>query len=279
MMYSKLIQKLANSMFVLSGVFTVAILLVIISFILINGLEVLDFEFIFAMPLDSGKNGGIFPMILSTIYLLIVTAIVAIPIGVGSAVYVSEYSSNNMFANAIRFISQVLSSIPSIIFGLFGLAFLVFFLKLGWSILTGGIVLALMAIPTIFQVSEVSIKSIPQFYRESCYALGASKWQCISSVLLPIALPGIFTGIILAITRAISEAAAVMYVVGSSIDVPMSVLDSGRPLPLHLFILVSEGISMNNAFGTAAVLVIFVIIITVFSNYAINNYQKNVLGC
>ena len=150
---------------------------------------------------------------------------------------------------------------------------------MGWSILSGGIVLALMAIPTIFQVSEVTLQAIPDSYREGCYAMGASKWQCITSVLMPIAVPGIFTGIILAITRAISEAAAVMYVVGSSLDIPVSILDTGRPLPLHLYILASEGISMDNAYGTAAVLVIIVLLITLLSNSLVDNYQKKLMGC
>lgn len=278
-MNPKSIQRISNHLFVLSGVLTILILILIVGFILINGVHIIDFEFLFGFPEDSGRGGGIFPMILSTIYLMILAAIISIPIGVGSAVYVVEYCSNDKFILIVRFISQVLSSIPSIVFGLFGLAFLVFFLKMGWSILTGGLVLALMCVPTIFQVSEVSLNSVPESYREGCYGLGATKWQCIASVVLPLAIPGIMTGIMLAITRAISEAAAVMYVVGSSLDVPTSIFDAGRPLPLHLYILASEGISMSNAYGTASVLVIIVMVITFLSNYAVNHYQRRILGC
>lgn len=278
-MNSKLIDRLSNSIFVFSGFLTLSVLILVVGFILINGLSAVDFEFLLSNPIDSGESGGIFPMILSTIYLLLITASISIPIGVASSVYISEYATNKNLINAIGFISQVLSAVPSIVFGLFGLAFLVFFLKLGWSIFTGGIVLALMAIPTIFQVSAVTLQSIPDSYRECCYAMGASKWQCIVSVLLPIAIPGIFTGVILAITRAVSEAAAVMYVVGSSLDVPISIFDTGRPLPLHLYILASEGISMDNAYGTATVLIVIVLIITLFSNVVVNNYQKKLMGC
>lgn len=278
-MNSKLIDRLSNSIFVFSGFLTLSVLILVVGFILINGLSAVDFEFLLSNPIDSGESGGIFPMILSTIYLLLITASISIPIGVASSVYISEYATNKNLINAIGFISQVLSAVPSIVFGLFGLAFLVFFLKLGWSIFTGGIVLALMAIPTIFQVSAVTLQSIPDSYRECCYAMGASKWQCIVSVLLPIAIPGIFTGVILAITRAVSEAAAVMYVVGSSRDVPISIFDTGRPLPLHLYILASEGISMDNAYGTATVLIVIVLIITLFSNVVVNNYQKKLMGC
>ena len=272
-------DKIANSMFLISGIFTLTVLIVVVGFILINGFPVLDFEFLLSKPMDSGKSGGILPMILSTFYLIAIATAIAVPIGVGSSIYISEYASNENLIRTIRFVSQVLSAVPSIVYGLFGLAFLVFFLKIGWSILSGGIVLALMAIPTIFQVSEVTLQSISDSYREGCYAMGASKWQCITSVLLPISVPGIFTGIILAITRAISEAAAVMYVVGSSLDIPVSIFDTGRPLPLHLYILASEGISMDNAYGTAAVLVIIVLLITLFSNGVVNNYQKKLMGC
>ena len=216
-------------------------------------------------------------MILSSLYLIVIVCLIAIPLGVGSSIYMSEYASNKNLIKTIRFISQVLSSIPSIVFGLFGLAFLVLFLKMGWSILSGGIVLALMAIPTIFQVSEVSLQAVPDSYRQGCYAMGATKWQCIVSVLLPVAI--IFTGIILAVTRAISEAAAVMYVVGSSLDVPISIFDTGRPLPLHLYILASEGISLDNAYGTASILVIIVLSLTLISNMLVNNYQKKLMGC
>ncbi|MDO5859950.1 phosphate ABC transporter permease PstA [Methanobrevibacter sp.] len=278
-MNSKTVQKFTSSIFILSGAFTLLILLVLVGFILINGFHVVNLEFLFSKPLDSGRQGGIFPMILSTVYLIVITTLISVPIGVGSAIYISEYASNKSLINVIRFSSQVLSSVPSIVFGLFGLAFLVIFLKMGWSILSGGVVLALMAIPTIFQVSEVSLQSVPSVYREGCYAMGATKWQCIISVLLPTAIPGICTGIILAITRAISEAAAVMYVVGSSLDVPISIFDTGRPLPLHLYILASEGISMDNAYGTATILIVMVLLITLISNIVIDNYQKKLMGC
>ena len=278
-MKSNLMQKLTKSIFASAALFTLVVLVIIVGFIIGNGVHVIDLNFLFGLPEDSGTAGGIFPMILSTFYIILITGAIAIPIGVGSAIYISQYASNEKIVNAVRFISQILSAIPSIVFGLFGLAFLVFFLKMGWSIFTAGIVLGLMVIPTIFQVSEVAFTTIPEIYREGCYAMGASKWQCITTVLLPIAIPGILTGIILAITRAISEAAAVMYVVGSSLDVPLSIFDTGRPLPLHLYVLASEGISMSNAYGTATVLIIIVLAITLTSNIVVNHYQKKIMGC
>ena len=277
-MSNKTTQKITNSIFILSGVITLLILIIVVGFILIKGFNVIDIEFLFSNPEDSGRDGGIFPMIISSILLIIIASAISIPIGVGSAIYISQYPSNKRLISLIRFISQVLSSIPSIVFGLFGLSFLIFYLKWDWSIFSGGVVLALMSIPTIYQTSELSLQNVPEIYKEGCYAMGVGKWDCIKSIILPIALPGIFTGIMLAIMRAISEAAAVMYVVGSSLDIPISIFDTGRPLPLHLYVLATEGISMSNAFGTAAVLVIIVLVITVISNFLIDYYQTKKLG-
>lgn len=277
-MNQKLVQSISKSIFVFSGIITLLVLILVIGYILMNSVHVVDFEFLLAHPKDSGRAGGILPMILSSLYLIIISTLIAIPIGVGSAVYITHYCKNQNLINFINLVSQILASIPSIVFGLFGLSFLVFYLNMGWSIFSAGIVLALMSIPTIFQVAVVSLQNVSVSYKEACFAMGATKWQCISSVVMPIALPGIFTGIILAITRAISEAAAVMYVVGSSIDIPTSIFDTGRPLPLHLYVLASEGISMNNAFGTAAVLVVIVLLITLISNFCIGRYQNQLMG-
>lgn len=271
-------QKIMNGVFILSGVITLLILVTILGYILVKGLPVINFEFLFLSPIDAGREGGIFPMIISSIYVVFIAAIIATPLGVGAAIYMSEYASNQKVIKFIRFGSETLASIPSIVFGLFGLAFFVVFLKLGWCILSGGLVLALMAIPTIFQVAEVTLSSISNSYKEGGYGLGATKWQVIYSVILPAALPGIITGVILAMTRAISEAAAVMYAVGSALTVPVSIFDPGRPLPLHLYVLATEGVSLQNAYGTAAVLVIIVLVLTIATNLVVDRYQKKIMG-
>lgn len=267
-------QKIMNAVFISSGIFTILILVILIAHILLNGFQAIDMEFIFSNPLNSGKDGGIFPMIMSTIYLIVFSLLIAVPIGIGSAIYVCEYASNQLFINAVKFVSEMLVAVPSIIFGLFGFTFLILFLKFDFSIFTGSIILALMSIPTIFQIAEVSLQAVPNELKEASLAFGATKWQCITTVVLPTALSGIFTGIILAITRAISEAAAVMYVVGSSLTTPTSIFDAGRPLALHLYILASEGISMENAYGTSAVLILMVLAITVISNVVIYKYHS-----
>lgn len=264
--------------FTSSGIITIAILLIIVLYILINGLQFIDLEFLLSNPIDSGKSGGIFPMIISSFYIVILTALIAIPIGVGSAIYMTQYCKSSILIAIIRFCSQTLAAIPSIIYGLFGFAFLIMYLKLDWSLFTASLVLAIMSIPTIFQTSEININSVPNELIEASFGLGARKSQTIIHVILPSAISGIFTGIILALTRAISEAAAVMYVVGSTFTVPLSIFDSGRPLPLHLYILANEGVSIDNAYATASVLVIIVLIITILSNYCLNKYQNKV-GC
>ena len=275
---SKSSDKIMNKIFILSGIVTLGILLIILGYILVKGLPVVNLEFLLGSPIDSGKSGGILPMIISSVYVTLIAAVIATPLGVGAAVDMVEYAGESKIVNLIRFGAETLSSIPSIVFGLFGLAFFVVFLNLGWSILSGGLVLAIMAVPTVFQVSEVAIASVPNTYRQASLGLGATKWQTIANVVIPASIPGIVTGVILAMTRAISEAAAVMYAVGSALSVPISIFDPGRPLPLHLYILATEGISMDNAFGTAAVLVIIVLILTFATNYLVNRYQEKMMG-
>ena len=238
----------------------------------------INLEFLLADPIDSGKSGGIAPMIVSSIYVTLIAGIVAAPLGVGAAVYLSEYAGETRLVKLIRFGAETLASIPSIVFGLFGLSFFVIFLGMGWSLLSGGLVLALMALPTIFQVAEVSIEAVPRSYHEGSLALGATKWETIYRVVLPAAIPGITTGVILGMARAVSEAAAILFVVGSALAMPISIFDPGRPLPLHLYVLATEGISMDNAYGTAAVLVILVLVITVLTNTLVERYQKKMMG-
>ena len=275
---AKTSQKIMNNVFKLSGVLTLSILGIILGYIIINGIQVCNLEFIFGEVVDSGKSGGIFPMIISSLYVTFIAILIATPLGVGAAIYMVEYSKNGLLSRLIRFGAETLASIPSIVYGLFGLSFFVIFLGLGWSVLSAGLVLAIMAIPTIFQVAEVSLSSVPSQYKEGSYGLGATKWQTIARVILPAAIPGIVTGVILAITRAISEAAAVMYAVGSATSIPISMFDPGRPLPLHLYVLATEGVSLPNAYGTATVLVLIVLVITFLTNYYVNRYQKKMMG-
>ena len=274
----KIAQKIMDLIFWASGIITLLILLMVIGYVFYKGLPVINLEFLFTDPMDSGKAGGIFPMIVSSLYVTFIAVLVSAPIGVGAALYLAEYAGENRTVRLIRFGAETLSSIPSIIFGLFGLAFFVIYLRMGWSVLSGGLTLALMALPTILAASEVSIESINKSYAQGSLALGATKWQTVSKVVIPAALPGITTGIILGMARAIAEAAAILYTVGAALITPISLLDPARPLPLHLYILATEGISLDNAWGTAAVLVILILIITVTTNTLVDRYRKQMMG-
>ena len=271
-------QKIMNAILWGSGLFTVFLLIIIIGYILFKGLPVVNLNFLLSDPIDSGKSGGIFPMIVSTFYVTFIALVVATPLGVGAAVFLSEYAGESKLVKLIRFGSETLASIPSIVFGLFGLAFFVVFLGLGWCVLSGALTLSFMALPTIMRTAEVSIESIPQAYKEGSLALGATKWQTIYKVVLPAAIPGITTGIILGMARAIEETAAILYTVGAALSVPVSIFDPARPLPLHLYILATEGISLPNAFGTAAVLVVLILIITISTNFLVERYTKKMMG-
>ena len=271
-------QKIMKTIFWASGVFTVFLLILVIGYILVNGLPVINLNFIFGQPIDNGAAGGILPFIISTIYVTIVALAVATPLGVGGAVYLAEYAGENALVKAIRFGSEILASIPSIVFGLFGFAFFVVYLDFGFSVLSGGLTLALMAMPTILRTAEVAIESVPKSYSEGSMALGASKWQTIYQVILPAAVPGIITGIILGMARAVEETAAILYTVGAAIQAPVSIFDAGQPLPLHLYTLATEGISMPFAYGTAAVLVVLILVITIVTNALVDRYTKKMMG-
>lgn len=260
------------------GVITLLILVVIIGYILVKGLPVINWEFLTGSPVDFGASGGIFPMIVSTIYVTFFAVIIATPLGVGAAIYLYEYAGNGKFVQAIRFCSESLASLPSIIFGLFGLAFFVEFLNLGWCVLSASLTLAIMAMPTIMRTSENALEAVPLSYREGSLGMGATRWQTIKNVIIPAAIPGIITGVILGMARAIEETAAIMYTVGSSIATPITIFDPARPLPLHLYILATEGISIKNTFGTAVVLIIIILAITISTNILVERYQKKMMG-
>ncbi|MFZ5634153.1 MAG: phosphate ABC transporter permease PstA [Bacillota bacterium] len=254
----------------ISVLITTGSLVAIMFHILKQGLGVVSWEFLTAYPEDMGRGGGIFPSIIGTIYLIAVSLLFAAPIGILAAIHLTEYTKKGRLVNLIRFATETLAGIPSIIFGLFGFAFLVIFMGFRWSILSGGLTLAIMILPTVIRTSEEAIKSVPQIYREGSLALGATKWQTVYKIVIPAALPGIVTGIILGIGRAVGETAAVLLTAGSSLNLPTSVMDPARSLSIHLFVLASEGISFKNAYGTATVLIILILIINFTANLLMN---------
>jgi phosphate transport system permease protein len=252
-------DRLMLTLIRLAAVMAVAILLFIITYIFIQGLPALNLSFLLSSPTKMGRQGGIFPGLVGTVTLTVVSIAIAAPLGVGTAVFLTEYTREGLFSKIVRFGTESLAGIPSIIFGLFGFLFFVIRLNLGWSILSGALTLASMILPTIVRTAEEAIRTVPDSYREVSFALGASRWQTVTSVVLPTARPGIITGIILAMGRAVGETAAVIFTAGSSLRIPHSVFDPVRTLPVHFYILAREGISLRNAYGTAAVLLIAII--------------------
>ncbi len=265
-------QILAIGLLVFFTVFTLAILVFIIVFIFGKGLSYVTLDFLFSNPRDMGKAGGIFPTLLGTVILPLLAIIIATPLGVGTAIYLTEYTRESRITQIIRFGADCLAGIPSIIFGLFGFIFFVTTLGMGWSILSGSLTLAFMILPTIIRTSEEAIKSVPYSYREVSFSLGATLWQTVRKVVLPNALPGIITGIMLSIGRSIGETAAVIFTAGSSLRIPSSLFDSIRTMSVHFYILAREGISSQNAYATAAVLIISILLINLISYWLMNRF-------
>ena len=267
---SKKEDKIMITLLRLSAFLAVAILVFIVGYIMVQGFPVLNLGFLLSSPTKMGREGGILPSIVGTVVLTLLSAAIATPLGVGTAIFLTEYTREGTFSKVIRFGTESLAGIPSIIFGLFGFLFFVIRLNMGWSILSGALTLASMILPTVVRTSEEAIRTVPDVYREISFALGGSRWQTVTSVVLPSALPGIVTGIILAIGRAVGETAAVIFTAGSSLRLPQSIFDPVRTLPVHFYVLAREGISIENAYGTAAVLMIAVLLVNVSAYLVIN---------
>lgn len=248
----------------LSAFITVGVLAWILIYVISNGISEISWGF---LTNDAkGENAGIFPMILNTLYLILLSLAISTPIGVCSAIYLVEYAKPGKIVRAIRFATESLAAIPSIIYGLFGMIFFVIALKLNFSIVSGAITLSMMVLPTIIRTTEEALKAVPNSYREGSLALGASKLRTIFNVILPSALSGIITATILSIGRVVGETAAVYLTAGMVPRVASSVMDSGRTLSVHLYILAKEGISFEQADATALVLIVTVSIINFAAN-------------
>lgn len=270
---SQFTQAVAFGLLWTTALITIGCLVLIIFFILKEGLPSVNWEFLTAYPKRMGREGGIFPTIIASLYLTAVSLIIATPIGIGTAIFLTEYTREGAVTRVIRFATETLAGVPSIIFGLFGFAFLVTFLGLGFSIISGAITLALMLLPTIIRTSEEAIKAVPDSYREGSLALGATKWVTIVKVVIPAALPGIITGVILGVGRAIGETAAVWLTVGGALRLPISIMDSARPMTLHLYTLAAEGLSLPRAYATSSVLIISIWLINTAANFLMSRFS------
>ena len=243
------------------AILTLGVLAFIIAYILWHGLPHVTWGFLTESPRSMGREGGILPMIVGTLWVSGLAVLIAAPVGVATAIYLTEYTREGRLTAVIRFGADCLAGIPSIIFGLFGFVFFVITLGMGLSIVSGALTLALMVLPTIIRTTEEAIRAVPPSYRDASYGLGSTRWQMVTQVVLRSALPGIGTGIVLSIGRSVSETAAVMLTAGSALGFPHTAFDSSRTLALHFYILSREGISMTNAFATASVLIIAILAI------------------
>jgi phosphate transport system permease protein len=251
---------------------TIAVLVFIIGYILLHGLPHVTWSFLTESPRRMGREGGVLPMIVGTVLVTGLAVLIAAPIGVATAVYLTEYTAEGRLTAVIRFGADCLAGIPSIVFGLFGFVFFAITLGLGLSILSGALTLALMVLPTIIRTSEEAIRAVPYAYREASFGLGSTRWQTTLYVVLRSALPGISTGVVLSVGRSISETAAGMLSAGSARGLPDSLFDSSRTLALHFYYLAQENISEANAYATAAVLVMAILAINLFAYWLMRRF-------
>ena len=266
-------DRLLRVMIWSSAFITISILAWIIGYVFIKGASSISWEFLTGMAKGDGE-GGIFPMIVTTFQVILVSITLVTPIGICAAIYLVEYAKPGRLLSLIRFATESLAGIPSIVFGLFGLIFFVTALHLKFSIISGALTLGIMALPTIVRTSEEALKSVPQSYREGSLGLGASKLVTIVKLVLPSAVPGILAAVILSIGRIIGETAAVYMTVGMAPYIPKGLMESGRTLSVHLYLLAKEGISFEKAYATATVLIFLVAFINYLAKKTLSLFNK-----
>lgn len=250
----------------LAAVLSAAALVFIIVYVLVRGIPNLTPE-LFALTYNS-DNVSCMPSIINTIVLTILTLLIAVPFGIGAAIYLAEYAKKgNKLVKVIRTMAETLAGIPSIVYGLFGMLFFVYALGWGYSLLAGAFTLAIMVLPTIMRTTEEALLTVPDSYREGSYGLGAGKLRTIVRIILPSAMPGILAGVILSVGRIVGETAALIYTYGSATGYATGLLNSGRSLAVHMYVLTNEGLHTDQAWGTAVVLLVLVFGINTLSAF------------
>jgi phosphate transport system permease protein len=261
------IQKIGEALSLAVAAVVIIPIFLVILFIFINGIQVINWEFLTQAPRSGMTEGGIWPAMLGTILLTIGTAIVVMPFGIGAAIYLAEYAGDNWFTRAIHMAIVNLAGIPSIVYGLFGLGAFVLFFNMGTSIIAGALTLGLMTLPIIISTSEEAILSVPQEFRIVSRSLGATRWQTVRYQVLPNALPGIITGVILGLVRAAGETAPILFTVAAFYvpELPKSLFDQTMALPYHLYVISTQvpGMPLEIQYGTALVLLVMVLSFTV----------------
>ena len=263
-------QRVAGILLTIAAAIASIPILIVITFLLVNGLQAISWEFLTQPPSNGMTEGGIMPAILGTIVLTMGTAIASIPLAVGAAIYLAEYAGDTRFTRAIRLAIVNLAGIPSIVYGLFGLGVFVLFMQFGTSILAGSLTLGLMTLPVVISTSEEAILAVPREFRLVSLSLGATQWQTIRNQVLPNALPGIITGVILGLGRAAGETAPILFTVAAFYlpQLPKSILDQTMALPYHLYVISTQvpGMPLDIQYGTALVLLFFVLSLTLVAS-------------
>lgn len=258
----------------LCGLTTVAVLGAVIVYVFVRGIGQITPEFIFTKPHGVNAEGGIGPTIIATLYVTGLSMLIVTPIAVLAAVYLAEYAVQGRLVSVIRFAADTLASVPSIVMGLFGFAFFVESMELGFSVLSGALALAFLMLPIVMRATEEAIRSVPRYIRWGSYGLGASQWQTVSRIVLPAASPRILTGLILAMGRAVGETAVVIFTMGQAIYMPLLPTDPGRSMTVHLYMLAMEGINMEAAYGTALLLMAMVLSFNLSARWLSNRNRR-----
>ena len=269
-------QNVAFGLLWLAGATAVVVLAVVVLYVVLQGAQVIDLEFLLTAPRGGlTAEGGISTTIITTIYLVLLTIIIATPLGVGAAVYLVEYAGEMQgrsgliprVVGVVRFGVELLAGVPSIIFGLFGYALFVSTLGFGFSLLSAALAGACLVLPVIIRASEEALRAVPRSYREGSLALGATQWQTVWGVVLPAALPGIITGIVLSVGRVVSETAVFYVTLGGTHHLPTSLLSGGRTMALHLYYLAMDTRAFDKAMGTGAILIATIMLINLVINF------------
>lgn len=267
-------SKILKGLVILASCVTFGVLLFLIAYILINGIPNLRPE-LFSLKYTT-ENVSMLPAIINTLIMTFCSLIVAVPLGICTAIYLVEYAQKgNKIVGLIRLTAETLSGIPSIVYGLFGMLFFVTYWEWGYSIIAGAATLAIMVLPLIMRTTEEALLAVPDSYREGSFGIGAGKLRTVFRIVLPSAMSGILSGIILAIGRIIGETAALIYTAGTVAEVSKSLFSSGRTLAIHMYVLSSEGLYTNQAYATAVVLLVFVLIINFLSSLVAKKFTVN----
>lgn len=274
MIDKRLANAIALALLWTAAIVTVGILFAVILYVFVNGIGQLSLEFIFTWPQGVNAEGGIWPTIVSTLYVTALAMLIVTPIAILAAVYLAEYAVQGRLVGAIRFAADSLASVPSIVMGLFGLALFVEGMGLKFSMISAALALSFLMLPIVMRATEEAIRSVPKYIRWGSYGLGATKWQTVRRSVLPAAMPRIITGIILATGRAVGETAVVIYTMGQAINLPLTPLDSGRPMTVHLYMLAMEGINLPAAYGTALLLMIMILGFNLGARYILRRSKR-----